>query len=197
MSTILQIFFLILIFATSVGILLFREWRWMIYAMAVLYTGVFGLIASGWPIYLAIIKLIVGWMVCAILAVTRSPDESFNEPASLSNRIFKATAGLILIVSVLYVSPMVYQWLPEVSLEQIIGGLGLMLLGVLQLGLSSKPSRVILGLLICLAGFDIIYSGVESSLLVTALLAAINLGLAFAGAYILSFTSSQSGENIR
>jgi hypothetical protein len=194
MNTAVLVLIIILAFAAAGGVILFKEWRWVIGSLAILYIGVFGLIASQWPLYLAIIKLIVGWMVCAILAVTRNPEESFSDLSSLSNRIFKGTAGLILLVSVLYMAPLVNQWLPEITLEQTIGGLGLLLLGVLQLGLSSRPSRVILGLLICLAGFDILYSAVESSLLVAGLLAAINLGLAFIGAYILSFTSAAGGE---
>jgi hypothetical protein len=42
-----------------------------------------------------------------------------------------------------------------------------------------------LGLLTVLSGFEILYSAVEVSALVTGLLAGVNLGLALVGAYLL------------
>jgi hypothetical protein len=44
----------------------------------------------------------------------------------------------------------------------------------------------VIGLLTVLAGFEILYAAVESSILVTALLAVVNLGLALAGAFFLN-----------
>lgn len=196
MESFLQILCLILIFLASGGILLSREWKWVIGSLAVLYIGIFGLIAAHWPVYQAVIKLITGWTVCTILAVTRNPEETIVESASRSHQIFTATAAILLMVSVLYLSPQIYLWLPEVSQEQITGGLGLFLLGVFQLGISSKTLRVILGLLVFLAGFDLIFSAVEDSLLVTALLAAINLGMAFVGAYLMSFSPGEAGREL-
>jgi hypothetical protein len=58
-------------------------------------------------------------------------------------------------------------------------------MGLLHLGISSQPFRVILGLLTILAGFEILYAAVESSTLVVALLSAVNLGLALTGAYFV------------
>lgn len=196
MSTVLSILSIFILFIAAGGLLLFKEWRWVIGALAALYIGEFLIILTQWPIYLAVIKLIVGWMVCAILAVTSSPEQFFGDISSPSRRIFKGTAGAILLVSVFYISAAVNKWLPEITREQIIAGLGLMLLGILQLGLSSRPSRVILGLLVSLAGFDILYSAVEYSLLVAGLIAAVQLGLAFTGAYLLSLTPP-SEESLR
>jgi hypothetical protein len=53
------------------------------------------------------------------------------------------------------------------------------------LSLTSDPLRVIIGLLTSLSGFEIIYAAVETSTLVTGLLAGVNLGLALVGAYLL------------
>jgi len=58
-------------------------------------------------------------------------------------------------------------------------------IGLLQLSLSSHLLRVIIGLLTILSGFEIIYAAVETSALVTGLLAGVNLGLALVGAYLL------------
>jgi hypothetical protein len=59
-------------------------------------------------------------------------------------------------------------------------------LGLLHLGITSDSFQVIIGLLTVLAGFEIMYAAVESSALVTALLAVVNLGLALAGAYFMN-----------
>jgi hypothetical protein len=56
---------------------------------------------------------------------------------------------------------------------------------LLHLGLTAQPLRVVLGLLTVLSGFEILYAAVESATLVAGLLAAVNLGLALVGAYLL------------
>jgi hypothetical protein len=71
------------------------------------------------------------------------------------------------------------------------GSLILIGMGLLQLGISSQPFRVILGLLTVLAGFEILYATVESSALVAALLSAVNLGLSLAGAYFLNLSQGE------
>jgi hypothetical protein len=45
--------------------------------------------------------------------------------------------------------------------------------------------------LTALAGFEILYAAVESSALVTALLAVVNLGLALAGAYFMNVNQEE------
>jgi uncharacterized membrane protein len=53
--------FAILLLA-AFGILLFRDWRWMLAALAVMYLGEFILVAIYWPASMAVINLVVGWM---------------------------------------------------------------------------------------------------------------------------------------
>jgi hypothetical protein len=59
-------------------------------------------------------------------------------------------------------------------------------LGMLHLGMTIQPFRVILGLLTVLSGFEALYAALESSILVAAMLATVNLGLALVGAYLLT-----------
>jgi len=68
-------------------------------------------------------------------------------------------------------------------------------LGLLHLGLTSSALRVTLGLLTVLAGFEILYAAVETSVLVAGLLAAVSLGLALAGAYLLVVPSLKVAED--
>ncbi len=74
------------------------------------------------------------------------------------------------------------------------GSLLLIGMGLLHLGITSHILRVIIGLMTVLAGFEILYSAVEGSILVAALLAAINLGLALVGAFLL--TAENTPEEI-
>ena len=67
-------------------------------------------------------------------------------------------------------------------------------MGLLHLGISAQPLRIILGLLTVLSGFEIIYAALESSLLVAALLAVVELGLSLTGAYILTSFEPEAGS---
>jgi hypothetical protein len=78
------------------------------------------------------------------------------------------------------------------SLQVTWGALMLAGMGLLQLGLSARPARVVIGLLTLLSGFEILYASVESSALIAALLVLINLGLAMVGAYFLLSGSEEA-----
>jgi hypothetical protein len=77
-------------------------------------------------------------------------------------------------------------WLPEISVEQAYGSMILIALGLLHLGLTNHPFRVVLGLLTVLSGFEILYAALESSILIAGLLALVTLGLAIICAYLLT-----------
>ncbi len=172
---------------TSLGVLISRDWRLVIAFFAAQYLGVLVLVAVSWPFGLAVIKLVVGWMAGAALGTTQIGQKRAmlgkSWPASRVFRLLTAALAVLLIYSI---SPGVVSWIPGLSLPVVRGGLTLMALGLLQLGMTARPFRVIIGLLNVLAGFEIMYAAVESSVLVAGLLAAINLGLALLGSYFLS-----------
>jgi len=68
-------------------------------------------------------------------------------------------------------------------------------MGLLHLGVSNQIFRVTVGLMTVLSGFEIIYAAVESSVLVVALLAVINLGLALVGSYLMVASDAQEMES--
>ena len=198
-SQILAIVGVILVAITSVFLIVSVDWRMSVAVLAVQYVGVFALVAVGWPISLALVKLVAGWMSGAILGMALSgmpPQTAKNmvgEESQLSNRgwlhfrsgrLFRLfTIGMIGLL-VLNVSPSITSLLPMLKLEQAIGASFLLGMGMLQLSLTAQPLRVILGLLTVLSGFEVVYSGVETSTLVTGLLAGVNLGVALVGAYL-------------
>jgi hypothetical protein len=172
---------------TSLGVLISRDWRLVLAFFAAQYLGVLILVALSWPFGLAGIKLVVGWMAAAALGTTQIGQKRAvlgrSWPASRVFRLLTAALAILLIYSI---SPEVASWIPGLQITVARGGLTLMALGLLQLGMTARPFRVIIGLLNVLAGFEIIYASVESSVLVAGLLAAINLGLALLGSYFLS-----------
>lgn len=176
----------LLLMATSLTLLLSQRWRWSLIALAVQYVGVFWLVGLVWPITLTAVKLVIGWMVVALLGASQSHQELTDDRLpGISGYIFRAlTAALILIV-VFSVEPLLSEWLP-VNDSVLLGGLVLIGMGLLHLGMTVHPARVILGLLTTLAGFEIIYAALEPSVLVAGLLAFINLGLGIVGIYLLS-----------
>jgi len=178
---------------TSIGLLLSCDWRWSLVVLAAQYLGVFWLVHSNWPISMAAVKLVTGWMVCAALGTTLygSTEGPVSETAWPEGRLFRLLATGLIAVSTFALAQKTASWL-NVSLAVAWGGLLLMGLGLLHLGVTAQPLRVILGLLTLLAGFEIIYASVESSTLVAALLAVINLCLALTGAYLLNAHATET-----
>ncbi len=178
---------LILAIFTSTGLLLSRDWRWRLGFLATLYLSIFLLIQVHWPISMAAAKLVTGWMACAVLGIAlRNSGTDESEHAHwLQGRLFQFfAAGMVLVVTYSFSERVTT--LLGISLPVAWASLLLMGLGLLQLGISSNPFHIITGLLSILAGFEIIYAGVENSILVTALIALVDLGLALAGAFFLT-----------
>jgi len=171
--------------AAALLMLLSDSWRWTIAGLAIQYLVVFLLVAQIWPIGLAAIKLVAGWLAGVLLSMANAPtqlEETFFSPRSA--RIFRLfSAGLILMI-IYAITPSVNTWLP-IPYHYLLIGLMLIGMGVLQFGISQRPLRVILGLLTLLSGFEVIYSSLEGSALLAAILAAITLALGLIGSTIL------------
>lgn len=176
-----------ILLATSLTLLVTRDWRWWIGALAVQYLGVFTLVLPSWPLELAAVKLVAGWMAGTVLGFTRqgvenNPPRPTLVPTGLTFRVL--ATGLVVIV-VFAVAPSLPAWATPISSGQAWGALLLMGMGLLNLGLSSRTLTSILGLLTIFSGFEILYAAVEASTLVAGLLATINLGIALVGAYLI------------
>lgn len=183
---------LVIALVTSIGLLLHRDWRWGISLLATQYLSIFWLVQTHWPVSMAAAKLVTGWMVCAVLGMAQlntNPTEE-AEAAWPQGRLFRVfTAGIVIATS-FALSLHASGWL-GLNLSIAWGSLLLVGMGLLQLGISTQPFRVILGLLTVQAGFEILYAAVESSTLVAALLSVVNLGLALIGAYFLNIQQEE------
>ncbi len=182
------------ILATSTAMLINRDWRISLGALAVQYLAAFWLVTRHLPFVMGSAKLIAGWMVVATLGMTRiglSTAEDENEEFFWPRgQWFRVILMCIVVLFAVGSTPRIETVIPGLGLQVIAGSLLLIGAGVMHLGVTSDLLRVILGLLTLLTGFEILYAAIESSILVAGLLAVANLGLGIVGSYLLIAGSS-------
>jgi hypothetical protein len=174
-----------LVIGSCTLLLLGWDWRWQLVGLAGVYLAMTLMVSENWPMELALVKLIVGWMATTILATALLGRRGKEEVEMITGRLLRLCIGLLIALTLFSLAPSVRSWLPEGSPETIIGGLLLIGLGLLQTSMTVRPLPLIVGLLTVLSGFEVLYALVERSLLVIGLLAALNLSLALVGAYLI------------
>jgi len=189
----------LLVLTTTMLLLTVRDWRVSLVLLAVQYIGVYVLVAIHWPMMIALTKLVAGWIAAAVLGTAMSSadhaaletDQSQNKHSvlrwitglSISAWVFRMLTAAMIVLVVFTLAPLTAEWIPTIQFEEVIGALILLCLGLLHLGLTAYPLRVVIALLTTLSGFEIIYAAVEASTLVAGLLAVVTMGLALIGAY--------------
>lgn len=177
---------LFLVMITSMELLIGNHLRLDIIALAVQYLAVFFLIMQAWPLGLAAVKLITGWMAVAlIVSVQIYRRESMDVVVPQTGQIFRLLVGVLVWVLIFSVTTSITRWLPVPNIF-LWSGMILIGIGLLQLSMSTIPLRNIFGLLTAFSGFEILYAAMENSVLVTSLLALITIGLAVIAAFYIS-----------
>jgi hypothetical protein len=177
---------LFLVMITSMELLVGNNLRLDIIALAVQYLAVFFLIIQAWPLGLATVKLITGWMAVAlIVSVQIYRRESMDVIVPQTGQIFRLLVGVLIWVLIFSVTTSITRWLPVPNIF-LWSGMILIGIGMLQLSMSTIPIRNIFGLLTAFSGFEILYAAMENSVLVTSLLAMITIGLAVIAAFYIS-----------
>ena len=170
---------------TTLFLLLNQNWRWNIIALSVQYLAVFILVALVWPVGLAAVKLVAGWMAGAVLGASQPPPELAEDPQSSGPAFtFRFMVAILIWVLVFTLIPVIIK-IVALPPALIVGAILLIGMGLVNLGMTTRPLRVLLGLLTTLSGFELIYAAVENSVLVAGLLAVVTLGLALVGAYLI------------
>jgi hypothetical protein len=180
--------------ATSIGLLISRDWRWNIVLLGIQYVGIAVFTSFSWPLEMAVTKMVAGWMSGAVLGMAMaSVSSSWGREENFwpSGRVFRLLAALLVAVAVFSSIPAMTKFFPRVSSFTIIGGLILIGMGLLHLGLTAQPLRISIGLLTILAGFEIVYASVETSILVAGLLAGVNIGIGVIGAYMITVSEME------
>ena len=70
MPDLMQSLMVVLLFISGGGILLVTSRRLMTGLLALQYIGVFLLVSVSWPLEIAVVKLVAGWMASAVLFLT-------------------------------------------------------------------------------------------------------------------------------
>jgi len=184
----------ILVVITAMTILVFRDWRINAIALAVQYLGAFALVTLSWPIGMSLIKLIVGWMATAAIALTCLRLEKLPVPdESTASLFFRGLAGLLVILVIFILAPSLQEnMFPRLPLVIIQSGLMMIGMALMQLGTNSDPYLTIISLLSFLSGFEVIHAGLELSTLLTGLMVTVNLGLSLVGVYFISTASEEA-----
>lgn len=184
---------IILLALASLVLFLNINWRVNIVALSLQYVGVFWLVLTVWPTGLAAVKLVTGWMAGAIIGSSIPAEEESHYQLSFSSMQeirFRTVIWLISVIVIWVLIPDIAQWLP-VSTAILLGGSTLIVIGLLQISMSSWVFQIIIGLLTVFSGFEIFYSALEKSVLVAGFLALITMGLAFIGAYLLHMQNEE------
>ncbi len=177
----------VLIFASillSGIIFILTDWRWKMTGLAAIQLICFIQIIQIWPIALASVKLISGWMGITLMSATMA--SSANQEAretKISEKVFKlmqvAFSWIVISASIERLN----SWLP-IPYTNLFIGLVFFFCGILYLSSEHEISGIAIGLLIFLSGFDLIYSSLEGSALVTGIYGVIIILISIISSYL-------------
>lgn len=177
------VFIFISIFFSG-AILILTDWRWKMAGLALIQLIGFILILQIWPIALASVKLISGWMGVALMSATMaSTREARNVELQISARVYKlmltAFSWIVIAASVERLN----SWLP-IPYTNLFIGLVFFFSGIFYFSQERDINGIAIGLLIFLSGFDIIYSSLEGSALVTGIYGTIVILVSIINSYL-------------
>lgn len=178
--------------ATSL-ILIGGRWELRAAGLAMVELVVFILIIQIWPIALASVKLIAGWMGIILISASQlSKSQSEVENSPRSEAIFRMLTAVIIWVVVSTTAASFNEWIP-IPYTNLYIGLVIISAGLIFVSTTFTFINIVLGILTILDGFDLIYSSLEGSALVTAIFALIIIFVALLNTYF----SSGSGEAVQ
>lgn len=169
--------------------------RLLLATLAAQYVFVAWLVGLSLPLQVAAAKLVAGLLACAIIAVALANvgwSGQFVTPETIpSGMIFRTIAVCLVLLAALGLGGDIWSTLPKISTVASYGATFLIALGLLQLGFQEESVKVGIGLLTIISGFEVVYTTIEPSLAVMALLAAVHLGIAVVVSYLLLIGSGE------
>ena len=172
---------IILAIASSTLFITIKNWYWRIAILAIVQLIGFILISQIWPIALASLKLISGWMGSLLLGYSLYQGEETSEKEySISLILFRGSIVCLICLFLAGNVSIISQWLP-IETTSLYIGLLFFFTGIISFSLFKHPIEIIMGLLIFLSGFDVIYSSLEGSALVTVIYALIVILISLVG----------------
>ncbi len=193
------------VFITAILLVVSRDWRLNLLGLAGKYTFVALLMIQGMRLEMVALKGLIGWLICLVFYLTEQQSKSLTrasgETEDLSLQTWTAARietwrrkgvsapGLFGFMAALMVAVVAYAAasslpLPETPAEISLVAYLLTGLGILLLGLSRDPLRIGIGMLMFLGGFDLFYTALEQSLVVTGFLGTLSFVIALVTAYL-------------
>lgn len=164
--------------------MILTDWRWKMAGLAVIQLLCFIQILQIWPIALASVKLISGWMGIALMSATlASSRETKISETHTSAKVFKL---MLATFSWIVISASVEKlnfWLP-IPYTNLFIGLIFFFSGIFYFSQEREINGIAIGLLILLSGFDLIYSSLEGSALVTGIYGLIIILVSIISSYL-------------
>jgi hypothetical protein len=185
------------VLATAGVLVISRNWRLNLAALAVQYFLVVLLLTRLIRLEVAAVKGLTGWLICTVFYLTErqmnvaestAEGQDVGEESGLRRWMMSARSAFYLLV-VLLMAVVAYAFaarisLPEVPTDITLASYLLTGLGILMLGVSDDALRVGLGLLTFISGFDLFYVALEPSLVVAGLLSLISFLISLAMTYL-------------
>jgi hypothetical protein len=168
---------------TSGLLIAIRPFRLRIGILAIQYVFVTWIIVNAVPLQLAATKLIAGLLTCGILALSALRANQRSQYSGDTG--LKVVAVVLVALATPTLSQINWLGIPDLSRSAAIGSTALMILGFMHLGLSQAPLRAVTAMVTALSGFEIVYSLVEPSLVVFALLASVHIGLGMVASVLM------------
>jgi hypothetical protein len=160
------------------------RWQTLIISLGAIYLLAFSIFVQYLPFTFSLAKLITGLMALIILGLAKYKKETSEEIKPKSAIIFRI-AALTFLYLLIGLSTKAISVSISIPFEIVMCSLSILVCGILQLGMTQKPFNVMIAILTFFLGFEIIYSVGESSLLVSGLMAVVNLLIAMVGSYII------------
>jgi hypothetical protein len=195
--------------ATATIILIVWDWRVTLLALMAQYLIASFLFVDLLDPRLVNVKVLTGLFVCLMLYITgrqvnwgRLPEDVSEEELTLlsqqrgvrvgpyslpTSTPFRATLALVMILVVLTLSQRPEYHLPALSGELSHFNLAVFALigmGLLTMSLTSEPLQAGMGVLMSLTGFELFYSALEQEVTILVSLAAVNLVVTLAIAFL-------------
>lgn len=170
--------------------------KFILAGLCVAYALAAWLVVTFLPLSSGGAKFIAGLVACGIIYLGLKGsgwDEEIDHFHPIpTGKPFRIGASLLVLLAAIGLTSNVSTLIPELISYVARGAMMLLATGILILGLFDSAFRVGIGLLLLLAGFDILYSSVEPSLAVVALLALVHIGIALVVSYLLLLYTSGS-----
>jgi len=175
---------LLLIFMGCLTFISVSKPKWALISMGIIYLSVFIISVQFNSTWSALIRLMTGLATLLMVFISLSGKQITFPQTPHSGSLFRLSGFILFSLIAAFVSIKAANFL-SFPLDVILAGLLVTFCGILELGTSGFPLKVILGILVLYCGFSTIYCSLEASLLVNGLLSAINLALGVVGFYLV------------